>query len=241
MIPPLIARFLPTVDTAIVVTPLALIAGVIAATFVGWLRNARGVRVAYTRKIFHFSIFTLASVVQISWGLHGVVVFGTVITAIVLYAVWRGDGFGFYEAMARPTDAPHRTLFILVPLLTTAIGGGLSNLFFPRFAFIGYLVAGWGDAAGEPVGSRWGRHPYRVPSLRGVPATRTLEGSLAVFAVGATAAMLGTIAAGADASLAIRIAFAAAAAGALVEAVSTHGLDNMTVQIAAAAAASLAV
>jgi len=38
---------------------------------------------------------------------------------------------------------------------------------------------GWGDAVGEPVGTRFGRHPYRVPSLAGVPATRTLEGSLA--------------------------------------------------------------
>src|SRR5690606_11252358 len=160
--------------------------------------RARGVRTAYTRKVFHFTIFAAASVIQLVSGLGGVVVFGTIVALIVLFAVWRGDEHPFYEALARPNDAPRRTLFIVVPLVTTALGGVLSNLLFPAYAWAGYLVAGWGDAVGEPVGSRWGRHRYRVPSLAGVAATRSWEGSAAVLLVGALAATLGGLMAGFD-------------------------------------------
>jgi len=237
MLPHWLTRFVPSVDTILVVAPVALLVGAAAAALASYLR-ARGVRTAYTRKVFHFTIFTAASVIQLVSGLGGVVVFGTIVALIVLFAVWRGDEHPFYEALARPNDAPRRTLFIVVPLVTTALGGVLSNLLFPAYAWAGYLVAGWGDAVGEPVGSRWGRHRYRVPSLAGVAATRSWEGSAAVLLVGALAATLGGLMAGFDATTALRVGAAAATAGALVEAVSNHGLDNLTVQVAASAAAA---
>jgi phytol kinase len=168
-----------------------------------------------------------------------VTVLGVVTTGIVLYAVGRGDGHPLYEALARPTDAPRRTLFIIVPLATTALGGIATNTFFPGYAFIGYLVCGWGDAVGEPVGSRWGRHRYRVPSLSGVPATRSFEGSAAVFMVGSAAAMIGFVSSGHTHTHAALIGVACGFAGAVVEAVSNHGIDNFTTQVAAAAAAQL--
>lgn len=237
MLPHWLTRFVPSIDTILVVAPVALLVGAAAAALASYLR-ARGVRTAYTRKVFHFTIFTAASVIQLVSGLGGVVVFGTIVALIVLFAVWRGAEHPFYEALARPNDAPRRTLFIVVPLVTTALGGVLSNLLFPAYAWAGYLVAGWGDAVGEPVGSRWGRHRYRVPSLAGVAATRSWEGSAAVLLVGALAATLGGLMAGFDATTALRVGAAAATAGALVEAVSNHGLDNLTVQVAASAAAA---
>ena len=230
---------LPSLNTLLIVGPIALLYSLAVAWLVGWLRCVRNVRAAYTRKIFHFTIFTMATVVHLVWGLPGVTVLGSVTTSIVLFGVWRGDGFRFYEALARPSDAPHRTLFILVPLLTTSVGGIATNSFFPLYAYIGYLVCGWGDAVGEPVGSRWGRHKYRVPSLSGVPATRSIEGSLAVFLVGTAAAISGFYAYGHPPPNAVLIGVACGFAGAIVEAVSTHGLDNLTTQIAASAVASL--
>ena len=174
------------------------------------------------------------------WHLPGVTVFGIVSTLIVLYAVKRGDGYGFYEALARPADAPHRTLFIIVPLVTTALGGIATNSFFAIYAYVGYLVCGWGDAVGEPVGSRWGKHRYRVPSLAGVKAERSIEGSTAVFLSGSIAASIGLLTAGGLLMpTAVAVGFACGLAGAIVEAVSTHGLDNFTTQVAAAAVASL--
>ncbi|MGQ0814752.1 MAG: hypothetical protein ACT4O1_09845 [Gemmatimonadota bacterium] len=217
--------------------PIALAYGVAGAWLVGWLRCVRNVRTAYTRKIFHFGIFTAATVVHLIWRLPGVTVLGLVTTAIVLFGVWRGDGFPFYEALARPSDSPHRTLFIVVPLLTTMLGGIATNTFFARYAYIGYMVCGWGDAVGEPVGSRWGRHRYRVPSLFGVQVSRSMEGSLSVFVVGSAAAIVGFYVYGHPPQNAVLIGIACGLAGATVEAFSTHGIDNFTTQLAAAAVA----
>jgi phytol kinase len=232
------AGFVPDLYTCLVVAPLALLCGATAALVVARLR-AGGVRVPYTRKVFHFTIFTAATGVQLRWGLPGVSVFGVVVSGIVLVAVLRGERSRLYDALARPTDAPHPHRFVLIPLLTTAVGGGLSNLLFPGYAYIGYLVCGWGDAAGEPVGTRWGRRRFRVPGMAGVTATRSLEGSAAVLLVGAVAAFVGVLATGRTWTEAAVMAVAAGSAGALVEAFSTHGLDNLTVQVAASAAAWL--
>jgi phytol kinase len=232
-----VALFIPEGRTVLVVAPLALVYALALALLVGRLRVRRGVRAPYTRKLFHFAVFTMATVVQLLWGVPGVVVFGTVLALVVVYAVARGDGFPLFEALARPSDAPHRSLFVLIPLVTTAIGGVLSNVLFMRYAYIGYLVCGWGDAVGEPVGTRWGRHRYRVPSLAGVPASRSFEGSAGVLIVGALAAFVGLLAGGFAAGDAVGIALVAGSVGAFVEAISNHGLDNLTVQVAVTAAA----
>jgi phytol kinase len=208
---------------------VALVVGPVGATWVGYLRTT-GVRVAYTRKIFHVVIFTAAAGVHANGGLPATMAFGSVIAAMVLLAVWRGDGFPFYEAMARERDRPRRSLFIVVPMITTAVGGLASSLIAGPFAAVGYLAAGWGDAVGEPAGARWGRREYRVPSLAGVPATRTVEGSIAVFIV----ATLGSGVALASLQLgwqAVWGSVVCGAAAALVEAASNHGLDNLTVQL----------
>lgn len=233
----LLEPFLPSPSLVAWLLPASIAYAVGAAFLAGHLRMTRGVRTPYTRKIFHFTIFTAAGLLQITRGLPAVVIFGSVTSLVVLYAVWRGDGFPFYEAMARQSDAPRRTLFILIPLMTTALGGVTSNLFFPAWAYVGYLVCGWGDAVGEPVGTRWGRHRYSVPSMGGVKSTRSLEGSLAVFLAGSAATAIALLLQGIPMPQTLVIAFGAGLAGALVEAISTHGLDNFTVQLAASAAA----
>ncbi len=227
--------FSPAPRTLLAGAPLAAAWTAGAAALSGWLRTGRGVPAPYTRKVFHFIVFSAAAVVHLLWDLPGVTVFGSVVAAGVLIAVIRGDGDPFYEAMARPTDAPHRTLFILVPLFTTALGGVLANLFFAPFAPVGYMVTGWGDAMGEPVGTRWGRHRYRVPSLAGVRVTRSVEGSAAVFVVGTAAAVLVLLGMGQPPSSALGAGVACGAVGTAVEAVSSHGIDNLTVQLGAAA------
>lgn len=208
-----------------------LVAGLAAA-----LRR-RGMRVAYTRKAFHFGIFSGATAIHFGLGLAAVSLYGALVCGLVLHSVWRGERSGLYAALARPADAPRERLFILVPMVTTAVGGVLGNLWFGAFAGVGYLACGWGDAVGEPVGSRWGRHRYRVPSLGGVRAERSLEGSVAVLAVGAAACVVALLALGFPPASALRAGLLGGVAGAAVEAVSHHGLDNLTMQLAAAAAA----
>ncbi|MBR9990904.1 MAG: hypothetical protein KFH98_14175 [Gemmatimonadetes bacterium] len=210
-----------------------------AAALCGWLRVRRGVRAPYTRKIYHFLILSAATLIQLVWGLPGTMIYGSTVALIVLAAVVRGDGFAFYEALARPTDAPRRSLFIIVPLITTALGGVLANVLFPTWAFIGYAAVAWGDAIGEPVGTRWGRHRYTVPSIGGVSATRSMEGSVAVLLASAAACALALITAGIALPAALGAAAAIGIVTMIVEAASHHGTDNLTIQLAAAAAAAL--
>jgi len=212
--------------------PVGLAWSFAALWLAGWLQR-RGARTGYTRKVFHFLIFTTVAVLQWRLGTPAVCLFGAACTVAVFTAVWLGPGSLLYEAIARPKDAPHRTLFVVVPYFATLIGGLASNLAFGPVAVAGYLVTGLGDAIGEPVGTMVGRHAYRVRSLSSVPATRTLEGSASVFVMSAVALVLAAAVSpqitlgpyGAAKVLAI------AAASALVEAVSPHGWDNLTLQL----------
>lgn len=225
-------------DLALAV-PVAVAAALLFGRLASRLRLRRDVGVPYTRKLFHIGIFSVAAGLHVVGGAPAVVAYGATVALFVLHAVWRGQGHGLYDVLARPGDAPHASLFIIVPLLTTAVGGLLVSLWLPRFAAVGYLVAGWGDAAGEPAGERWGRHRYRVPSMRGVRVTRSIEGSIAVLIAGTAAAITALVPSGLTAGTLIATAVAAGVAAATVEAVSTHGLDNLTVQLAAAGAAAL--
>ena len=205
--------------------------GMASAVAAGHLRR-RGMRVPYTRKVFHFAIFTGAALVHAAWGLPGTNSYAVVVVGMVLLAVAAGRGNGLYDALARETDHPRETLFILIPLVTTGVGGLIAALWTGPYAAVGYLVQGWGDAVGEPVGARFGRHRYRVPSLAGVPATRSWEGSAAVFVASWAAAAVALFQLGVPGSTLLGVSLACAAASAVVEGVSNHGLDNLTVQVA---------
>lgn len=226
-------RAVPSIDLIRQFGPFVFFYVLLVALLVSYLKKHHQVRTAYTRKIFHFLVFSTAGIFQLKYGLPAVVLFGSMVSLFVLFAVWKGDGYPFYEVMARDSDRPYRSLFILIPLVTTALGGILSNIFFLKFAFIGYLVGGWGDAVGEPVGSRWGKHRYRVPSLLGVQATRSLEGSAAVALVSTVVAFFGFYLAGYPVRDCLTTAAVCGLGGTAVEAVSNHGLDNLTMQVTA--------
>ena len=234
-----IIRLIPALQDVAIGVPLALIAAAVFGGAASLLRVRRRLAVPYTRKLFHIGIFTIAAGAHAVFGAPAVVAYGTTVALVVVFAVARGDGYALYEALARPSDAPHRALFVIVPMLTTALGGLGAAWLFDRFAAVGYMVAGWGDAAGEPVGTRWGRHRYRVPSMAGVEVTRSIEGSLAVFVVGTLAAVPALLLLDLAPLQVATAAIAAGAAGTIVEAISTHGLDNLTVQVVAAGAAFL--
>lgn len=212
--------------------PLAL-AWSLACLWIAARLKSRGWPTGYTRKVFHFLGFGSAAVLQWRLGTPAVCLFGAMCSLVVLLAIWRGAGDGLYEALARQKDAPRRTYFIVLPYLATLVGGLASNILFGPAALAGYLVTGLGDAVGEPVGTRIGRHPYRVPSRAGVPATRTLEGSAAVFLASGVALLLAALL-----SPSLRLAPGSAwqlpllALGcAVTEAVSPHGWDNATMQV----------
>lgn len=202
-------------------------------TLAGYLKTRRGWPTGYTRKVFHFLIFGTVVAIQTLWHTPGVCLFGAATSAVVFWAVLQGDGHPLYEAMAREKDAPHRTYFILAPYAATLIGGLTSAILFGPLAVVGYLTTGLGDAVGEPVGTRFGRHPYRIPSLSGVRSTRSLEGSCAVFIACCVAMLMaaGLVPVLRPGGMAVLWLPAIALVSTLVEAVAPHGWDNALLQI----------
>ncbi len=230
----LIERFLPETDILQQLLIPILLVSLFAALLSAWMKR-KGIRTPYTRKTFHFVIFSLAGILQYHYGLQAVSLLGGVVFIMVVVAVIVGKKWWFFRALARETDAPHEKKFIILPLLATATGGIISNIFFPGTAYIGYFVGGWGDAIGEPVGTKWGKHKYTVPTLFGVRATRSIEGSAAVMLLSTTIATicLMQITQFGFANCLLYGAICGLAA-AIVESISSHGLDNLTIQVCAA-------
>jgi len=199
--------------------------------FAAHLKTNVRLRTGYTRKVFHVLIFLSAVVVQAFAGFVAVCVFGFMVSLVVGLAVLRGPDDRLYEALAREQDGPDRTYYIVVPYFATLIGGLASNIFFGPLAVVGYLVGGLGDAAGEPVGTRWGRHRY-FSSGGNAMVAKTFEGSFAVLAASVVALVI-SVAITPDLHFDLRAAIALPAIAivcALVEAFSPRGWDNVPMQ-----------
>jgi phytol kinase len=226
-----INQLVTSIRSLYMVFPMFFLYVVLVTYAVGEIKTGLKWQTGYTRKCFHFAIFTAAAVIHLIWSLPGVMLFGMLVTIFVLWACLRGNRSAFYQAIARPHDAPRQTFFIILPLISTAMGGFLSARFFHEYAVFGYLVTGWGDASAEPVGTRWGIHTYRVPSLCGIRSVRSLEGSVSVLITGFIACfLLGKLLNLEMPDLLVNAAVCAAT-GTIIESISNHGLDNLTIQI----------
>ena len=196
------------------------------------LKARVGLRTGYTRKLFHVLIFISAVFANAFGGFWAVCMFGVMVSLVVGMAVFRGAGDRLYEALAREQDGPNRTYYIIIPYFATLIGGMISNVIFGPLAVVGYLVGGLGDAAGEPAGVRWGKHPYQT-SIGGGLVKKTIEGSLAVL-VASVVALLIAISITSELQFDLRSVFALpiiAVVCTLVEAFSPRGWDNVPMQV----------
>ncbi len=233
---------LPGITTCLWMAPLVAAYVVAAGVLCGWLKARRGMRTGDTRKIFHFAIFTAAALLSHRFGIDAVNLLGGIAGLYVLAVLRLGPGNSLYEAMARETDAPRRSLHVVLPFVATALGGMVSTTLFGRLAIVGFAVSGCADAIAEPIGIRFGRHRYRVPSLcAGVRSERSIEGSAAVLVAAFLAAAIALWIETSEPPRAAQGILAAAAAicavSAVVEALSPHGLDNLTLQLAASGTA----
>ncbi len=230
----------PSFDVWMIFFPAGLILGSLSGWLTGYLKDRFFLKAGYSRKIFHFIIFTLAAIIGLTAGFQAVQVFGVAIGFIVMRAVIQGEKNPLFRGVARPTDAPYEKYYIVVPFLMTAVGGIISNILFGQLAVVGYAVTGWGDAVGEPAGTRWGKHKYRVPTLRGIECYRSLEGSLAVFLASLAGAFI-VLYFGFHVPLntSLIVALIVSVTATLVEAITFHSLDNLTLQVAATTTALL--
>jgi len=169
-----------------------------------WVQRT-GIRVNYTRKILHFVILlfpmALASVLPYDASLFTVVASGVVFVAsLALFTKPLRDrssvvatAFGSFD---RPEDRPFTLLWLSTQLVATYAVLVLMLVWLERYEkaaliYITVLVAGIGDGLAEPVGVRFGRHPYRTRALfTDRLYTRSLEGSACVLASGFLAVLL---------------------------------------------------
>jgi len=222
---------IPPWRVVLLVGPVCITWALLCLSLAGYLKRRLGWKTGYSRKTFHFLIFGSVSLLHYFFGTKMVCLFGGMTTLVIFMAIVMGDGNMLYEAMAREKDAPHRTYYILAPYVATLIGGLAANILFGQFAVFGYLVTGLGDAVGEPVGARFGRHTYRVPSFWSVRSVRSLEGSTAVCFACLLALAIGFIMVNIHVAGNLHLIVIVAVLCTLVEAVSPHGWDNATLQI----------
>jgi phytol kinase len=134
-----------------------------------------------------------------------------------------------FAGYARESDAPHGAFHVWFSWLVSIVGLVAIDRAFGDMAVTrtAALVLGLADGVAEPVGVRWGRHKYRVPSLTdGAAVYRSVEGSAAVFAT----TFLVMLVTRSPASVGLSLLVAAVVTAA--EAVSPHGLDNLSIPLA---------
>ncbi len=232
----------PSFSQLLMEGPIALLWAYFCLYISGYLKKYRGIKTGYSRKIFHFLIFATVAIIHWIWGLPTVCLFGGMTSLVIFYAIMQGSGNLLYEAIAREKDAPHRTYYIVIPYFATLIGGVATNIFFAETAVIGYLVTGIGDAIAEPVGTRFGKHVYTMPSFGKVPSTRSMEGSAAVclascFSIIIVAWTNPELNLSAQNSWRVPVLSLICM---ITEAISPHGWDNIPMQIIPAWLAELA-
>jgi phytol kinase len=223
----------PSLKLILWLLPSSFIFGLFILFFAGILKKDFKVRTGLTRKLFHFVVFGSAGIIQFFIGLPATLVFGGGISLVVLYALLKGDEHILYEALARESDEPTRARYVIMPYFATLFGGLTVNLLFiPLHSLSGYLVTGLADAIGEPVGVKWGKHKYKVPSLSGFVSYRSIEGSLAVFlSVFFIFLFISILSSVVFTTLLFTMILLSSAVVTLVEALSPHGWDNFTTMI----------
>jgi len=166
--------------------------------FCGYLVQQYAIKVNYTRKIMHFSLFFLPQFLLAFFPYQSSVQSG-IVNALLTMAV-----LGLFvlplretipvlntmfKAIDRPEDRPYTLLWlitqflasylVLVPLIVYLNQHQLRELL-----YIPILIIGLGDGLAEPVGVRFGRHTYQTRAIFSSRRyTRSLEGSFCVFIV----------------------------------------------------------
>ena len=169
-----------------------------------WLVQ-RGVKVNYTRKIFHFVFFFFpvltVSVFPYEFSIKLTFLSGAVLLACLslMYQPIREKSKFLstaYSSIDRPEDRPYTLVWVSTQLVATYIVLILMLTWlehYDRAALISitWLIAGIGDGLAEPVGVRFGKRAYQVHALfTDRKYTRTIEGSLCVLFSGFLAVAL---------------------------------------------------
>ena len=164
----------------------------------GLLVRHYGIKVNYTRKIVHFSLFfipvLLRSVVPYQDSIKHFII-GCVISVVSLVIYIRPIRENIpiigtmFLSIDRPEDRPHTLWWLFTQVLAGYMIFIPAVIFFALNGLVGLiwiplLIICFGDGLAEPVGVRFGRHKYEAYALFfRKKYVRSLEGSACVFVV----------------------------------------------------------
>lgn len=156
-------------------------------------------RVAYTRKLMHFVTFALPWTLQQAFGLQAnlrVAILAALLVPLHLLIfvepIRKRSKLvsTMFKGFDRPEDRPNTLWWMITQYVATyfiyaALYGAMIYRGVTTWMIIPLLVMTIGDGLAEPVGVRFGTHPYRTTSLDGTRKyLRTWEGSACVFFTG---------------------------------------------------------
>ncbi|RCJ40679.1 phosphatidate cytidylyltransferase [Nostoc minutum NIES-26] len=204
------------------------------------LRRLFGVKPELTRKVIHIGA--------------GMWVFGILLLfkhweiGILPFATFIGLNYLFYRyrvisAMDTEDSSPGTVYFaISVTLLFGLLWRPNSPVDNAPIAVAGVMAMTWGDALAALIGRRFGQHKYQVGN-----SVRSWEGSVVMFLTSTVAiflvllllpsSLLSPLSVSIGAGRAFLTALVSATFATLVEAVSPHGTDNLSVPLVAAGVA----
>jgi len=148
-----------------------------------YLKTGKGFKTGYTRKVYHFLIFISAAIINQILGFSGVCMFGIIVSCFIFWALIKRKTSGLYLALARESDHPNSTLYIIIPYLSTLLGGILINFYFPNIVILGYLICGIADASGEVIGTKYGKRFYEVKLFNFHTSYKSIEGSSSILTI----------------------------------------------------------
>ncbi|MEI7771568.1 MAG: phosphatidate cytidylyltransferase [Chloroflexales bacterium] len=198
------------------------------------IRRQRGYSQEFTRKIVHVGagMWVIGVLGLFEHWYIGIIPFASFI--FVNYIVWRYKLLGAIDAEDSTPGTVYFALSITILFVCFWRTGSPSDLGY--IAAAGTMAMTWGDALAAIIGKVWGRHKYTVGT-----STRSLEGSLAMFIASGTAMFLvlqlapGSALAPLASPLGLGVSLTAALVAALIatgaEAVSPHGMDNISVPL----------
>ncbi|MBD2593504.1 phosphatidate cytidylyltransferase [Nostoc sp. MBR 210] len=201
------------------------------------LRRFFGIQPDLTRKVIHISagmwIFGVLLLFK-HWQI-GIIPFATFIG--VNYLLYR---YRIIGAMDTEDSSPGTVYFaISVTLLFGLFWRPDNSVDHVPIAVAGIMAMTWGDALAALIGKSFGKHKYQIGS-----SVRSWEGSLAMFLASTTAiflvlmflpgSFLSPLAVPFSLSKALLTALISASFATLVEAISPHGTDNLSVPLVTA-------
>jgi phytol kinase len=201
------------------------------------LRRLFGIKPDLTRKFIHISagMWVFGVLLLFKHWQIGIIPFATFIG--INYLLYRYRVIG---AMDTEDSSPGTVYFATsVTLLFGLFWRPDGPVDYVPIAVAGIMTMTWGDALAALIGKRFGRHQYQVGS-----SVRSWEGSLAMFMASATVmflvlqflpgSFLSPLSVSISGERALFTALVSAGFATLVEAISPHGTDNLSVPLVAA-------